>query len=78
MIDQEQKLVSNLEQFLEDLDSDGEIGQIEKEDGKEEEKIQEEKLIIQDSEITRNVQEVKVWVLKVLGLIDKSDILAFI
>ena len=78
MIDQEQKLVSNLEQFLEDLDSDGEIGQIEKEDGKEEEKIQKEKLIIQDSEITRNVQEVKVWVLKVLGLMDKSDILAFI
>ena len=78
MIDQEQKLVSNLEQFLEDLDSDGEIGQIEKEDGKEEEKIQKEKLIIQDSEITRSIQEVKVWVLKVLGLMDKSDILAFI
>ena len=78
MINQEQKLVSNLEKFLEDLDSDGEIGQIEKEDGKEEEKIQEEKLIIQDSEITRNIQEVKVWVLKVLGLMDKSDILAFI
>ena len=78
MINQEQKLVSNLEKFLEDLDSDGEVSQIEKEDGKEEEKIQKEKLIIQDSEITRNIQEVKVWVLKVLGLMDKSDILAFI
>ena len=78
MIDQEQKLVSNLEQFLEDLDSDGEVGQIEKEDGKEEDKIQKEKLIIQDSEITRSIEEVKVWVVKVLGLMDKSDILAFI
>ena len=78
MIDQEQKLVSNLEQFLKDLDSDGEVGQIEKEDGKEEDKIQKEKLIIQDSEITRSIEEVKVWVVKVLGLMDKSDILAFI